>query len=42
VKYSSMATFLTPLKGSSTWVSFVNVVASAMVFPLPYSRTPSQ
>src|SRR5262245_59504853 len=31
VKYSSIVTFFTPLNGSSTWVSFVNVVASAMV-----------
>src|SRR5215831_1191262 len=30
VKYSSMVTFFTPLKGRRTCVSFVNVVASAM------------
>src|SRR3990170_3855264 len=29
-KYSSIVTFLTPLKGSSTWVALVNVVVSAM------------
>src|SRR3989304_8996763 len=29
-KYSSIVTFLTPLKGSRTWVALVNVVVSAM------------
>ena len=43
VKYSSRATFFTPLKGRSTCVSFVNVVASAIGISLPLqSRTPSQ
>ena len=42
VKYSSMVTFLTPLKGSRICVAFVNVVVSAMVVPLRHSRTPSQ